>query len=233
MWCLQVLRLSVGRCPKPIIHFHGISMSVFCRTERGQVAAYAAQSELPHKLRAMLKVIDGQTSVEIYEQKLSAFGDVRGILKALETAGLITPVIETAPLASAQPSGQPDPYQVVAVTVNDEWAETCDGYAQTVQQPTPARRRAEPETIALPRSTDLRRKLQSETALDTAKRLMAQFSLSHLPAQAADISEQLHQINDLEMLAVMLGGYEGMVSHLGQAATEHLVDIKRIVYRNL
>ena len=208
-------------------------MTFFSRTAQGQLAAYDADVDLTHKMRALLKVVDGQTSIETYEQKLSAFGDVRGMLDSLQMAGFVQPVAVPASSVASVPSSRSALNPVVAAKATDEWAETCDGYAQTMRQPSPSNQRDDPETIALTQSADMRHKLRSQNALQAAKQLMARFTQAHLPDQSSEILEQLNQINDLEMLAVMLSGYESIVSPIGAFATEHLFDIKRILYQNL
>lgn len=208
-------------------------MTVFSRTAQGQLAAYDTNADLTHKMRVLLKVVDGQTSIETYEQKLSAFGDVRGMLDSLQMAGFVRPVADPASSVASAPSSRSALNPVVVAKATDDWAETCDGYAQTVRQPASSNQRDDPETIALPQSADMRHKLRSQNALQAAKQLMARFTQAHLPDQASEILEQLNQINDLEMLAVMLSGYENIVSPTGAFATEHLFDIKRILYQNL
>ena len=63
-------------------------MAIFVRTEEGQEAAYSPQSALPRKLKSILKVIDGRTTLNAFEKNLSSFGDVRAILQSLDMAGL-------------------------------------------------------------------------------------------------------------------------------------------------
>lgn len=208
-------------------------MTVFSRTAQGQLAAYDANADLTHKMRALLKVVDGQTPIETYEQKLSAFGDVRGMLNTLQLAGFVQPVADLPLPVATAPAGRSTPGPAVVAKTTDDWAETCDGYAPTIRQPAPANQREDPETIALPQSADMRHRLRSQNALQAAKQLMARFTQAHLPDQSNEILEQLNQINDLEMLAVMLSGYENIVSPIGTFATEHLFDIKRILYQNL
>ena len=75
-------------------------MTVYMRTEEGQLAAYSADSVLPRKLRSLLKVIDGKTSLDVYGHTLHAFGDVKGVLRSLDLAGLIRPMSQLPPGAA-------------------------------------------------------------------------------------------------------------------------------------
>jgi hypothetical protein len=75
-------------------------MTVYVRTDEGQLAAYSANSALPRKLRSLLKVIDGNTPLEVYINSLRAFGDVQGVLKSLDIAGLIRPMSQLPPGAA-------------------------------------------------------------------------------------------------------------------------------------
>jgi hypothetical protein len=70
-------------------------MTIYTRTEEGQLAAYSPSSVLPRKLRSLLKVIDGKTPVSVYNDSLKAFGDVEGVLTSLEMAGLIRPIAQS------------------------------------------------------------------------------------------------------------------------------------------
>lgn len=69
-------------------------MNIYVRTEEGQEAAYSPQSALPRKLKSILKVIDGKTRNHIYKKNLHSFGDVEGLLRSLEIAGLLKEVFE-------------------------------------------------------------------------------------------------------------------------------------------
>ena len=64
-------------------------MKIYMRTEEGQEAAYSPQSALPRKLKSILKVVDGKTRNDIFRKNLHSFGDVDGLLRSLELAGLL------------------------------------------------------------------------------------------------------------------------------------------------
>ncbi len=69
-------------------------MTVYIRTDEGQIAAYDPQSALPRKLKSLLKLIDGRTSLAVLEESLRAFGDVRGLVQSLDAAGLVKPLAD-------------------------------------------------------------------------------------------------------------------------------------------
>ncbi len=64
-------------------------MTVYQRTPEGKWAAYSAESPLPRKLKILLKAINGTVTEDVYATNLSAFGDVRELLRSLVHAGLI------------------------------------------------------------------------------------------------------------------------------------------------
>lgn len=64
-------------------------MTVYQRTPEGKWAAYSAESPLPRKLKILLKAINGTVTEDVYATNLSAFGDVRELLRSLVQAGLI------------------------------------------------------------------------------------------------------------------------------------------------
>lgn len=78
-------------------------MTVYTRTDEGQVAAYDPQSALPRKLKSLLKLIDGKTSLAILEESLRAFGDVRGLVQSLDSAGLIEPMTDSTSAERSRP----------------------------------------------------------------------------------------------------------------------------------
>ena len=65
-------------------------MTIFVRTDQGQVEAYSTDSTLPRKLRSILKMVDGRTALRTFEQNLQSFGDVKSILYSLAEAGLVS-----------------------------------------------------------------------------------------------------------------------------------------------
>ncbi len=209
-------------------------MTVYIRTERGQQAAYDSQSEMPRKLKSLLKVIDGKTSNEIFEQKLRAFGDVRSMLHSLNSAGLITPVMEgihrvreNSGLSEAEREHLMQPRN------SDEWSQTRSASTQSFMRSTHANSRLESDTVALPGSSNLQSELKSARALQSATSLMGSFILTHMPEQSFQILKELEELSALEMLAVMLSGYEQMIAHVGEPSVHHLRHIKQILRENL
>jgi hypothetical protein len=209
-------------------------MTVYARTERGQQAAYDPQSELPRKLKSILRVIDGKTTDDVYMEKLHAFGDVRGMLHSLNLAGLIQPV--TSGMHNVRSNaGISDAERVVLMQPQstDDWSATRSAYAQSSFQSTRVGSRSEPDTVALPQSSSLQAELKSVRALQSATDLMGSFVLTHMPEQSFQILKELEEVTSLEMLAVLLSGYEQMISHLGVPGAQHLVQVKKILRDNL
>jgi hypothetical protein len=211
-------------------------MTIYARTEEGQAKAYSPDSGLPFKLRAILKVVDGRTSLAMFEDSLRAFGDVRGLLESLVIAGLIKPLPELARRVQVpQELAKPGPAEDLASSLQPHnarpWSATRVGFSETTQQPTLTMHSLMgPATMAMPgsHSTDLK-ELQ---ALASAVRLIEKFVREHLPQDAPQILGNLEQMNSLELLAVSLRGYESMVGHLGPPADQHIEDLRKIVYEH-
>lgn len=128
-------------------------MTIYARTESGQHAAYDPQSDLPRKLKSILKVIDGKTADDIYIEKLQAFGDVRGMLHSLTLAGLVQPV-STGPRHVRSNNGISDAERSVLMRPRsiDDWSGTRIAGADSRFQSTQMGSDNDPDTVALPQS---------------------------------------------------------------------------------
>ena len=206
-------------------------MTIYARTEEGHAKAYSPESGLPFKLRAILKVVDGRTSLAVFEDSLRAFGDVRGLLESLVISGLIKPLPELAHRVRTTV----DPTNIDQMTASlqphnaRQWSPTRVGFAESSQQPTLTMHSwMGPATMAAPvkgHPSELR-ELQ---ALVLAVQLIEKFVREHLPHDAPQILENLAQMNSLELLAVSLGGYEQMVGHLGTVADQHVKALQEVL----
>jgi hypothetical protein len=211
-------------------------MTTYVRTEEGQLAAYSPGSVLPRKLRSLLKVIDGKTQASVYSDSLRAFGDVQGVLTSLEMAGLIRPISPAMNLEAA-----------LAVAANAAapstmvWGDTSPqrtSYGDSQPHSRPMAR--EPSTqasyssahnISHPNSpADNAARAQ---ALASAVDAMSIFVLTHAPEHSFLVLKELESLTNLEQLAVTLGGYEQLITHLGPLAQEHLLLIKQILRDNM
>lgn len=128
-------------------------MTIHARTEEGHAKAYSPQSKLPFKLRARLKVVDGRTSLAVFEDSLRAFGDVHGLLESLVISGLIKTLSELAnrvratedPTNTEQLAGNLHPHNAC------QWSATRVGFAESSQQPTLTMHSwMGPATVAMP-----------------------------------------------------------------------------------
>ncbi len=211
-------------------------MTVYVRTEEGQLAAYSPDSALPRKLRSLLKVIDGKTSVDVYVNSLRAFGDVRGVLKSLDMAGLIRPMSQ---LPTGNKPGM-DPNATGAYP-STQWSETRTSqgtaYAST-QFPTSASSGPQTQATYMPtrsayENPDPSANYNRSRALGQAVDTMSHFILTNAPEQSFVILKELESLTNLEQLAVILGGYEQLIAHLGAPAQEHLLAVKQLLRENL
>jgi hypothetical protein len=211
-------------------------MTTYVRTEEGQLAAYSPGSVLPRKLRSLLKVIDGKTQASVYSDSLRAFGDVQGVLTSLEMAGLIRPVSQTMNLEAALAAAAN-----ASVPSNMVWGDTGTQRTHPSDSQTHSRPMARgPSTQASYTSTDnaaianspvdnAARSLALASAVDT----MSIFVLTHAPEHSFLVLKELESLTNLEQLAVTLGGYEQLISHLGPVGQEHLLLIKQILRDNM
>ncbi len=204
-------------------------MTIYVRTEEGQLAAYSANSALPRKLRSLLKVIDGKTPLEVYTASLQAFGDVQGVLKSFDMAGLITPMsqLPVGRVRIAEPSGTSDPSTLWGQTKpSAEFSEPSRSGGPTTYAAfmnTRLTNEAPDATTSFVRSQVLRRAVES----------MSNFVLTHAPEHSFMVLKELEQLDSLEQLAVTLGGYEQLIAHVGVLAEQHVYSIKQLLRENL
>jgi hypothetical protein len=193
-------------------------MSVYCyaRTAEGQVAAYDTTSAMPRKLRSLLKVVDGRTSNEVFANSLKAFGDVQGLLTSLQKAGLIELQMVAAAVdatltpakKAAQSAAKDDTGFAPTQTVHTQ---PFGAHDSRMNQPTAEEQRA--------RQQDLQLLVQD----------MSSFVLAYVPAQVFGVLSELEEINSMEQMAVVLGGYELMVRDVGEPARIHLMHVRQML----
>lgn len=198
----------------------------YARTTEGQAAAYDATSALPRKLKSLLKVIDGKTSHDVFASSLKAFGDVQGLLTSLKKAGLIELRHEGVEAVASVPQASAQPQVSLATALAGKFGfsanrrgNTTDGFALTQTALT------QPQTIL-------------ETRVDTTQRQqhlqllvqdMSSFVLAYVPEQAFNVLSELEQINSMEQLAVLMGGYELMLQQAGEPAQIHLLHVRQVL----
>ena len=209
-------------------------MTVYARTERGHHVAYDPHSELPRKLKSILRVIDGKTTQDVYLEKLYAFGDVLGMLHSLHMTGLIQPVASGLQHVRSN-SGITDEERVNLMQPRrtDDWSATRSAHAASTLQTTRGSASTDRDTVASPQSSSLQTDLKSARALQSATDQMSSFVLSYIPEQSFQILKELEEVTSLDMLAVLLSGYQQLVSHLGEPSMQHLDQIKQILRDNL
>ena len=223
LWCLRI-RTALG-----------VFMTVYVRTSEGQDAAYNPDSALPRKLRSILKLIDGKTTLRMFEQNLESFGDVRSIFYSLGEAGLI----------KVQPDGgqharvdmhvsDAEKQRLMKPSGSADWMPTRSPYAQHSLPGNPGLNGyLGAGTVPMSDAHFAVLDEQKASALKAVVDEMANFVLTHLPDQSFSLLKEIEEITSMELLAVTLGGYEQMVSHLGQTSDVHLKYIKSVIRGNL
>ncbi len=214
-------------------------MTVYVRTEEGQLAAYSPDSALPRKMRSLLKVIDGKTTVDVYTSSLKAFGDVRGVLKSLDMAGLIRPMSQLPPGAARAAAAEAAQSTAQSSGANTIWGTTKSNLSRSshaskfkasqVNSNTQAGFTATRNADSMMPRNDPSADMARSQALARAVDAMANFVLLYTPEHSFVILKELEQMHNLEQLAVTLGGYEQMISHVGVPAADHISMIKKLL----
>jgi hypothetical protein len=194
-------------------------MTVYVRTEEGQLAAYSRDSALPRKLRALLKVIDGKTSLDVYTSSLKAFGDVQGVLKSLDMAGLIRPMSQLPP-GTPKPEAQEPSTALKSSMFRSTMQNSPDTQASYMHT-----RNAD----SMMARSDPNAEFVRAQALARAVDAMSNFILAYTPEHSFMVLKELEQMTQLEQVAVTLGGYEQLVKHVGAPAQEHLAFVKNLL----
>jgi DNA-binding MarR family transcriptional regulator len=208
---------------------------VYARTQEGQEAAYSAQSALPRKLKSILKVIDGKTRTQVFEQNLSSFGDVQAILRSLEMAGLIQSVSNDAKqIRFNLELDEAERSKLKMASNNTDWAATRNPLDRASYQPDfSIDNHSQTFASKMPDSLTLAAEQKKTEVLAGILDAMSHFVLTHAPEQSFQILKEIEEISSLEILAATLGGYEQMISHLGENSTQHMRHIKSTLRDNL
>ena len=186
----------------------GDAMTLYVRTPEGQVAAYSAESALPRKLKSLLKLVDGKTDLQVLVGNLQAFGDVRGVLQSLHAAGLLKITTSDAKPEAPLPR----------LTESFFGRDAASG----------------PDTMMISRHSTMMVAPDSanpmrKQALNSAVDLMANFVLTHIPADSFGILKELEALESLEQLGATLGGYEQVIAHVGPSKDEHLYQVRQLL----
>jgi hypothetical protein len=214
-------------------------MTTYVRTEEGQLAAYGLGSVLPRKMRTLLKVIDGKTPSSVYSESLSAFGNVQGVLSSLEMAGLIRPVFEAVTSrdavahAGAGNASMPDTLGSMGVQRRRIGAAQTHSLPLAVGPSDQAPYPSFPATDQMAFIKNTADNANLSQSLASAVDAMSTFVLAHAPEHSFLVLKELESLSSLEQLAVTLGGYEQLISHLGPLAHDHLVLVKQIIRYNM
>ena len=210
-------------------------MTVYVRTDQGLDEAYKMESVLPRKLRSILKLVDGRTTLLMFEQNLQSFGDVRSIFHSLAESGLIRALPDGAQHVRINMDASDAERQRLMEPSNaGGWLPTRSPYAEHVHAASVSvAEQPDGQNPGLPDAQALAIDEEKAMALKAVVDNMAGFVLTHLPDQSFSLLKEIEEITSMELLAVTLGGYEQMVSHLGAPSVAHLKYIKRVLHENL
>lgn len=210
-------------------------MTIFARTNQGQEAAYKTESVLPRKLRSILKLIDGKTTLLMFEQNLRSFGDVRSIFYSLAEAGLIRVLPDSAQhVGSNLRLGEADRQPLMGLRDTGDWMLRRNAYAEHFQSGYAATSDMPAEqNFPLSDAQAFTVNRNKANALKAVVGDMADFVLTHMPDQSFGLLKEIEQITSIELLGVTLGGYEQLVSHFGPASEAHLKNVRQVVRENM
>jgi hypothetical protein len=219
-------------------------MTVYQRTPEGKWAAYNAESPLPRKLKILLKAINGTVTEDVYATNLSAFGDVRELLRSLAQAGLIEDANQRASHAVANPAA----IMVKLEQLVRRFAQPQnDGPVTSRVPPRAAVRSTEPVFFPLPLplpvvvEPDIELPIGEvvtaegadpsvvERVLHQAIEAMASFVLSHLPGSAFQLLPEIEALTTLDQLVVLMDGYAEFAADAGEPGRAHLAELNRLL----
>jgi hypothetical protein len=179
---------------------------VYERTPDGQWAAYNAESPLPRKLRILLKTINGRVTEDEYAKSLSAFGDVRELLRSLAQSGLIVDAARRDLPGVAAGSAAAAAAPPVALKLVPRPSAVPAGV---------------PGSAADPAMADWVLRLAIEN--------MCGFVLTHLPDGAFTVLPEIEALTTLGQLAALMDGYAQFVAAAGEPGVAHLAEIKQLL----
>lgn len=224
-------------------------MTVYIRTTAGNEAALNPESALPRKLRTLLISIDGRTLLSTYVSSLSSFGDVDALIESLLRAGLIA---ESKPLKTTDNPWHP---KNLGSTLGDagsargkadtkaEWS-TTDAGATSWRVPFTRTRSLgnepvddlaswskfqQPDTLQKFKSPGNLPSNAAHYQLRNAVSLMSDFVSKHMPSKALELVLTLEGLTSAEQVIASLRGYESLISHVGDPALRHLVELRKVL----
>ncbi len=226
-------------------------MHVYKRTASGNSAALDPNSALPRKLRTLLISIDGRTRLSTYVSSLSSFGDVASLIDSLLQAGLIE-IVEPQRTAgddwsekgqniAASDSGsfdpQTDPKAAWRATDVGTTAWRSSSPPHRSQYSTPVddlaswskfQQQPSPQAFIVPGAQSV---TTAHYQLRNAVSLMSDFVSQHLPMESLELVLTLEGLTSVEQVVASLQGYESLISHLGDTARRHMLELRAVLSR--
>lgn len=206
-------------------------MVVYSRSEKGQLASYGEQSALPRKLKSLLRVIDGKTTLDVYVRNLHAFGDVENVLLSLEMAGLLQHSGNAVAIVPAQLADLPVASgwrKLLSFRSADASSVPVDEHDHAVIEPQSFSGFG--ETVM---HSGFRPSLSNQNSIvKQATSEMADFILTHAPEHAFMVLKELEEISSADQLAMAMGGYAQVIERNGEIGTRHLDKINQLL-RNI
>ncbi len=222
-------------------------MTTYTRTTLGNQAALNPDSPLPRKLRTLLIAIDGRTSLDVYVNSLSSFGDVESLMESLLQAGLIEGVTSHRPVEKDAVDEAAEKF--FAKQQGLAWSDT-NSSGNSVSQ-----RRGAPSTQARfgmqdpvddvqswskfqqpPGAAPTRYTPPAASSTSTAQyqlrnaiSSMSDFVTQHMPMESLELVLTLEGLTSVEQVIGSLKGYQSLIEHLGQPARDHLAKLRTLL----
>jgi hypothetical protein len=222
-------------------------MTTYTRTNLGNEAALNPDSPLPRKLRTLLIAIDGRTTLQVYVNSLSSFGDVESLMDSLLQAGLIEVVTSHRPVeidavdvaaenffakqqrvawsdtdnsgsSAAQKRGAPSMQTRLGM---QDPVDDVQSWSKFQQPPSAAPSRYTPPGAS---STST-----AQYQLRNAISLMSDFVTQHMPLESLELVLTLEGLTSAEQVIGSLKGYQSLIEHLGQPARDHLAKLRTLL----
>jgi hypothetical protein len=212
------------------------SSAVYVRTPLGRSTAFNPSSKLAEPLRSLLKAVDGKLSAEALTAQFAEVDDVSALLSQLEESGLITdrgaawPRVELmASIASPPPNFVASASALLepGVSVTSDLSESMFGNPVTEAPPVAWSDTAASklDELPVPKYSLLDRMAQQ------AADVMCTFVLTYLPGKAFGLLGEIEKIRTPDELKHYLTGYETEIDSAGQAAQDHLAEIKLVLQK--
>lgn len=206
-------------------------MTIYKRTEKGQIFLYDKKSTTSRKIRSILRVVDGKTESRVYIENLQAFGDVGRILSELEALGLIR---STGSTKEDDEIGYSPTLVVPEYPEKENAAQSSESTLKHANiNSRSINNTADSSTLSDKReiSKDTRDS-EYKAALKMTLNEMSDFVLLNVPQHSYNVLKELESIDSFESLSTIMAGYAQMIENCDGDFSGHLKKISFSVHKH-